>query len=431
MINNSPKALRLGLLYASACLCLLLLSWSTWINARDGLGSFWTQNVPGDGNALARVERAQLLSPDDATAPDVRGRHFLDQRNFPEAVRSFEVASALRPHDYRLWLRLGFARESMGDLKGAIAAYETSIRLAPNFAAPHWYLGSLYLAEKDLDRAFAEFRRTASIDPKRYSTVIAYAWRTFGYDTAAVRRAVEPRTQREHLALVHSFLRHEKLADAMALYRSAGELSDGDRHALVDRLLQSKAYVEAYEVWLAGSSISKPDKPPTLANADFEFEVGSGGYGFDWRAPGNLSRVSVARDPDQPSSGTYSLRVDFQGNSAPNFDIVSQMVLVEGGANYQVDFMARSRNLVTGGPPFVEVRDASTAAMLAQSRTLTADQPKWEQYSLQFSAPEAARAVIIVLRRANCSSSPCPAFGQAWFDNFVISLRENRVSANN
>ena len=422
MTNNFPKPVRLGLLYAGASLCLLLLSWSTWINARDGLGSFWTQKIPADGNGLARVERAQRLSPGDARAPDVRGRHFLDQRNFPEAVRSFEVASALRPHDYRLWLRLGFARESMGDLKGAIAAYETSIRLAPNFSAPHWYIGSLYLGEKDLDRAFAEFRRTASIDPKRYSTVIAYAWRTFGYDTEAVHRAVQPTTQGEQFALIHSFIRHEKIAEAMALYRSAGPVADSDRQALVDRLLHLKSYDYAYEVWSAGNS-NKEQSGALLVNGGFEFEVGSGSYGFGWPVPGNLSRVSVVRDPQQPKSGAYSLRADFQGNSDPNIELSSQLVLVTGGANYQLDFVARSRNLVTGGPPFVEVRDGATAAVLAQSRTLPADQPNWEQYSLQFSAPTAARAVIIVIKRANCSSSPCPAFGQAWFDNFVFSPR--------
>jgi Tfp pilus assembly protein PilF len=407
-------------LYPAATVCLGLLVWCTWVNARDGLSSYWSKAIPAEVGGLSLVDRAQRFSPYDPRPFDVRARYLVNAGNFSEAEPNFQSAVSLRPHDYLLWLRLGNARELMGDQQGAIAAYGESIRLAPDYSMPHWYLGNLFLQMRSLDQAFSELRETARIDPRRLPIVIDYAWKEFKGDPDLVRRAMQPQTQSEYLTLARRFVREGKIADAMALYRAAGELPDSGRRLLLSRLLNAKAYAEAYEVWSGGRTNASKSNPSSLTNGDFEFDIDPNAVGFEWQIPGNLAKVHVVRDYDRPESGGYSLRLDFNGDSSADTELVSQIALTEGGARYQLNFAARSLKLVSGGLPLVEVIDAADGQTLGRSQVIPENQTKWDHYTVPFTTQVNTRAVIIVIKRANCSSSPCPAFGHAWFDNFTL-----------
>ncbi|MCA1614850.1 MAG: hypothetical protein LC795_14135 [Acidobacteria bacterium] len=83
-------------------------------------------------------------------------------------------------------------------------------------------------------------------------------------------------------------------------------------------------------------------------------------------------------------------------------------------------FAARTKSLVTGGPPFVEVVAASKpGATLATTAPLPPATDGWRDFALEFDAPPAG-AVRVALRREPCASPTCPAFGGVWLDAFEL-----------
>jgi hypothetical protein len=157
----------------------------------------------------------------------------------------------------------------------------------------------------------------------------------------------------------------------------------------------------------------------TLVDGDFESAVDKHGPGFGWQLAQRLEKVSATRDAKEPNSGASSLRLDFSGISNPAARIVSQLVLVEPRAQYRLTFAGRTENLVTGGLPIIVVSDASAGRRLAQSEAITAMTSNWQNYTVEFSTSNNTEAIIISLQRQACSSSPCPAFGHIWIDNFA------------
>ncbi|MGH9932227.1 MAG: hypothetical protein ACREA9_23745 [Pyrinomonadaceae bacterium] len=414
---NSGERHHSAVYYALAAACLLFLSWAIWVNARDGISSALLRRVPTDAVGLSKLDLAMKLSPANSRPYNLRALYLLEAGRDTEAERDFESAVIRRPHDYLLWLRLGDAREGVGDDQGAVAAYQESIRLAPSYAKPHWYLGTLWLRIGKREVAFPEMRKAARVEPAFWSYLIQYAWQEYKGDTEAVRRAVQPDSQENSLALVAFFLEQGKISEAMELYRSAGTIDEQGQEELLARLIQVKAFKQAYEVWARGRGLNTSTGSTMISNGGFENTIDSGGLSFDWRVL-NVEKVRVARDPTEPNSGSYSLRLDFEGNS-PSTEFLSQVFLVDHGTRYQLTFAARTQDLVTGGLPLFEVIDASNNQSLGAVRVSGEKTSGWQSYSLEFAATDTTDAVSILIKRGNCSSSPCPAFGHIWFDDVV------------
>jgi tetratricopeptide (TPR) repeat protein len=74
-----------------------------------------------------------------------------------ERAAYYRVALALRPTNAVCWNNLAAALQGKGDLDGALAAFQESIRLDGKNPRPHAGLGSVYYDKKDLERAKAEF----------------------------------------------------------------------------------------------------------------------------------------------------------------------------------------------------------------------------------------------------------------------------------
>ena len=93
--------------------------------------------------------------------------------------------------------------------------------------------------------------------------------------------------------------------------------------------------------------------------------------------------------------------------------------MTEPTTRYELSFEYRTRELITGGLPAVVVVDADDGQVLAQSKPLPQNRTEWDHDSVEFLTRSTTVAVRILIQRGRCSSSPCPAFGHAWFDSFV------------
>ena len=358
----------------------------------------------------------------------VRARLLFDQGRLAEAVTEYERATALRPHDYVLWMELGLARDQFNDTDGAIVAFKESVRLAPFYAQPRWQLGNTLYRAGRIDEAFQELSRAAASDPKLLPQTLDLAWAAFDGDAQAVERAIQPATEPAHLALARYFARRGKTSEAIAQFRAAGDVSNEERRGLLTELLTARRFVEAYEVWSSyhREEVDQSSKgEAAIINGGFESTVSLNDPGFGWQLPTGLQAVEAAQDAAEPHGGALCLRLVWNGDSPTLSTIISQLVLVEPNTRYQLRFAARTEKIVSAGLPQIAVIDASSndGRALADALRLPPATSGWQDYALEFTTTGETRAVQITIRRENCSMSPCPIFGRAWLDDFSISKR--------
>jgi len=142
--------------------------------------------------------------------------------------------------------------------------------------------------------------------------------------------------------------------------------------------------------------------------------------GFGWRVSREQG-ACISLDASHPHSGARDLRVEFGGNSNPDSPLISQIILVEPSTHYQVNFASRSQDVVSGGLPLLTASDAAgEQKRLGQSSPLTKGNSDWKSFSFEFTTTPTTNAVVLVLQRENCTTSPCPIFGAISLDSFSI-----------
>jgi hypothetical protein len=401
-----------------AAVAVCVACWLGWTSLRVGAARSISERALR-ARAPQEAELAATLAPSDPDAHFARAWLFSHAGDAGGALGAYERALALRPRDYVLWLELGKARERAGDAAGALAALREAARLAPSYAQPRWQLGNALLRSGSREEAFAELRRAAAGDPSLYPNMLQSIWHASERDAPALARAASPRTNEETLAVVRFLIKQGEPAAGLKLLREAGaELAPESRRALVADLITSERFPEAYGVWSGGRGAAG-----AFDDGGFEAEARSDDEGFGWRFARDAQNVRLSLDAAEPREGARSLKVEYAGNSDPPAPAVSRLVAVEPGARYRLAFWARTKELVTGGPPFLEVVSASkSGGVLAESATLPATSVGWQEFAVEFDAP-AAGAVRVALRRRPCATAPCPAFGAAWLDAFELRRR--------
>ena len=114
------------------------------------------------------------------------GMAAMDQKNYPEAVKSFTHAGELDPSQLAVWDNLGAAYLALGatqqgadktaSIDKAVETYKKAIEISPNSAALYNQLGNAYGAERKIAEAQEALSKAASLDP----TMAAKAYYNMG-----------------------------------------------------------------------------------------------------------------------------------------------------------------------------------------------------------------------------------------------------------
>jgi tetratricopeptide (TPR) repeat protein len=104
------------------------------------------QTVGDYETARAYYDRAILIEPDFAEAWNRRATLFLNDENFPEALRDLNEALRLEPRHFGAWAGLGIMMETMGAEKEALEAYRQALDIYP-------FMTQAMQAEKRLSKA--------------------------------------------------------------------------------------------------------------------------------------------------------------------------------------------------------------------------------------------------------------------------------------
>lgn len=405
--------------FAAAALAICGSLSSAYLAAAAGLSKLYSKDALTSG-ALVSADRAVGLTPSDPDAHFARAIALTFDGRAGEAIKEYERAASLRPRDYYLWLSLGAARDQSADAKGVLAAYTEAVRLAPDYAQPHWQLGNVLLRSGRRDEAFVELRRAAESDSSLLPGLIDLAWGIFGGDAHMVEEVVRPENSQWRLQLARFFIKHGKTAEGMAQFRAAGNVPYEDWSSLLQELLSAKRFREAYYVWSTGprEQTGFSNDGSGLTDGGFEELKSLDKPGFGWRRAPSLQAVAISRDAVEAHSGKYSLHLEYQGNSASN--IISQLVVVEPDSRYRLRFSARTKDVVTGGLPAIMLTDAVSEQKIAESNPLPKNTNGWQDYVIEFSTGKETSAVQIIISRQACTQQPCPIFGNVWLDDFLL-----------
>lgn len=421
-------AARVAVMIAGLALFIALIGFA--------LARFVTQAVasPRLPMELATIEAAANYFPNSArlqarlTAALVENGIAPGESHEELAARAFtHAASAVRlaPANYEYRLLLAAAAELQGNLADAEAALREAVRLAPNDTNARWQMANLLLRLGKTEESLGEFRTVTTADPSRLPGVCGLIWQAAGADLQALRRAVsdEPRAQ---LALA-LFLAEQSQYDAAAQVFSGvdrnARLDAAESGRVLDAILRAKQWELAGRLWretVAGQAAEADREAPLFWNGDFEQTPRKGLAQFDWQiSRSNYARLAISSTGAH--RGRNALRLSYLGIETTRLDQeVQELIAVQPGAAYRLEYYAKTENLVTQDGPQVAILRPDNRSLIAASSTLPTGSNDWQMMTVDFVAPADAAAVLVAIKQTPRYSYVEPTQGVIWFDDFSL-----------
>src|SRR5262245_29668370 len=124
-----------------------------------------------EDEAAMVLDRALALEPEAPALHRRRGTLCRRRGQRQEAALHFRAALQAEPTDIDTRVEYGLTLAAIGDVDGAIAAFEEAVSREPDHAQAHYELGLLYFTERgDLERPMRELEQSLSLDPKDATT---------------------------------------------------------------------------------------------------------------------------------------------------------------------------------------------------------------------------------------------------------------------
>ncbi len=421
MITIGPKYTRIALI-AAAILCLVL----SWFFIRWNLGNVIASQVDPKSPDSPRV--ADWLTEFSPSDPQT---HFLAASVFEKtfnaddlnrAVHEYEMATALSPYNYAMWMSLGRARSLVGDAEGSFKAYRKALDLAPNYSGVQWIYGNALLREGETDEGLSIIARAAAADPQYVRPAIATALQTFEGNIDDVRRTMGDNAV-VNAGLAGVLSTTERLDESFEAWTRLSLESRRIEYKNLGEILRNKM-IEHKRFRMAANIHADitADEAPAISkviNGGFEEDVKLGNAGiFNWRiSDGTHPQVGLSDGIKQ--SGQYSMLLMFNSFEVAGMRSIDQTIAVEPAVEYELEIFYRS-DLRTEATLRWEVADAADLQKIAESDPI-AQAADWTPLRIRFRSPADSDGIQIRLVRLGCGGLACPMSGRLLFDD--ISLR--------
>ena len=139
------------------------------------LRAYWHEQEGRNADALADLQRAQQLAPDDVLILNALGLAHARLGNMAEAVQAFTRAIDRDPDFGPAHFNKGWASEDLGELDTAKRCFARALELRPSSADPLARLAGLAVRAGDWDAARAHAIQALAIAPDHPLAVIALA----------------------------------------------------------------------------------------------------------------------------------------------------------------------------------------------------------------------------------------------------------------
>lgn len=407
-----------------ACIAAALVF--AWFAVRWQIGSMLGElTPPGQPNGAEIAQLAINLAPRDArprwlAAMEMRNTFSVDSMD--RSVPMFEEVVRRSPYQYRWWMELGRAYEQADNSDRAEAAFRRAVDLAPDYTLPHWQFGNFLLRQNRTDEAFAELRRATESSQAYREQVFSLAWDYFDKDPSRVE-ALAADTPDVRAGLAFFYAGRNSPGDSLRMWNTLPP-EEKAKHPKVSntisRVLHDKRFYREALEFSRQTGVDTDAQPETIANGGFEESLGGNeGAMFDWKVFRGDGKLDINSDSTVRHSGNRSAKFNFRGYVKPTLLNLGQLVVVEPGQNYRLTFWVRTENLRSGGMPLLHVVNANDDKVLAESPAFPTGTNDWQQFDVDFTAPENCQGIAIRTARQLCGGE-CPIVGIFWYDDFVI-----------
>lgn len=262
-----------------------------------------------DSGSDTQADEAVTLEADSAAALSNRGMIAIRNKDFKLAADYFERASAIRPADPLLRLRVGYSYAQLSDLDRARASYEQAISLAPNYSQSYKYLGLLLLDAGRPADAFPYLSEAAKREPSLYPEVLHLARIAFPGNASLIEQLVQPRDVDDQKVIVRYLIGHDLVTENQLTFLEGPTLTDTEKEPFIRELLDHDRADAAYRVW-ATKQTTAGQMPPAgekVFDGGFESLAASDESGFGWQIAKSTSELSVSLTENQVHSGNRAL----------------------------------------------------------------------------------------------------------------------------
>lgn len=346
-----------------------------------------------------------------------------DTEDLARSVREYEMAAALWPSNYMMWLGLGKSRSLNGDVEGSQNALARALDLAPNYAAVQWVYGNSLLRSGKTDEGFALIAKAAASFTEYSKPAVIIAMQVFDGDLGQVRQNLGD-TDVTNSALAVILIGQGRYDEAIEAWsKLSGETDITTRkqlgQSLVTQLSAGKKFQLAARLTadLAETELEKPTIGQ-ISDGGFENGVKLRNAGiFEWQIPAG-AEPQIGIGEGQSHSGKYNLWMIFNTFETAEFRSVSQTVPVIPGAAYQFEMFYRS-DLKTAASLKWEIVDAFSIVTIAGTPPMV-PAAEWKPLGVQFTVPATSDGIIIRLARDGCIGPACPVNGKLSLDDFSL-----------
>ena len=426
LINISTRDIKGRVILAAAVIVALGLA---WFGIRWQLGSMLAElTSTSDPKARSVASAARNLSPADPLAAWLgasSNRDLFAAEAIDPSIRRFEDVVRLSPNDYRWWIELGRIDEQAERFESAEVAFRQATLLAPSYAFPRWQLGNFLLRQGRSDEAFDELRRSTEKNQTYREQVFSLAWDYFDHDPAKVEMlAADSPDVRVNLALFYAA--RSQAADSLRMWNTLTDEQKAENPQIAKIIAQALTEKKFFRQGLEFSrqvGIDPEAQAEAVTNGGFEKPLGSAEAShYGWNVERSERQLDVSTDSSVKHQGNRSLRMNFRTYVKAQLGNPWQNIAVEPGRNYSLHFWARTENLRSAGMPLLEVVDVNDYRLITASPALSTGTNDWQEFSMDFRAPENSDGVIIRVGRAYCGDA-CPIVGLLWLDDFVLTKK--------
>jgi hypothetical protein len=400
------------------------------------LAFFSVRNARAAHNAglltLKGYETAIRLEPTDSRNWYLLGHYLQYNLEDPDARRAIQcylVSLKLDPRAATTWLDLAAAYESEGDIDSARDAFLQASRVYPLSAEVSWRYGNFLLRQDQLPQAFAQMRRSVSVDPHRAAQAFSRSWRV-DPDINAILDQVLPPVPSVYLDSIRELTASHDVAPALVIWDRLAALHPSpsiglqDAFLLTDALLEAKHPADARRVWNQAvilAHLPASLDPPASVLWDGGFETSEHNGGFAWSFGPLSAGAQAGLDTSIKRSGKQSLRVTFDGRENVNFADICQAAIVQPATPYRFSAWLRAQDLTTSqGVRFRLLWLQDSQLHSVETPEVHGTQP-WTQIDLPWLAPSDVRQVRICIARNPSDDFGSRIQGTAWVDDVSLA----------
>ncbi len=409
----------LAIVTIAACSALVLFIFYQFV-----IGTLGDDRLPVTRNML-EIPLERLPNSSRLNARFAQNEVVASERDLARAVLHAQRAINLSPYDYRLRLTLASAKEAGGDRAAAEEALKQALALAPRNGDVRWRMANLLVREGKLSESLDHFKAVIEYDGELLGATLDLIWRASQGNVEAVTSvtADDPKAQ---LKLARFLLQQSQVNQAIAVLarvERSSQLGSPDSPAFLNSLIAAGQFALAHGLW---SSLAGADSESALIwNGGFESDILKDFAQFDWTfSPSEYARLNI--DATVAHGGSRSLKIAFAGRDTTNLNNgPKQLVVVEPGAGYKIEWYVKTSELVTSEGPKVVVTDAGSREVIASSEPATPGSSDWRLGSLVFLAPPSksgnSSGVYVSIVRIPKYSYDEPTKGSVWFDDFKMT----------